>query len=271
MARACARSAGASAANGLRPRVRPSSSCGRSKARMVPWARRRASWRRRRCRRRASPATRNRRWGRAAKPTGSFWRGGSGGGAGALHARGPARRSPGSPGTRPARRSPSARRTARPASSISDDRCCRRLKRLFLLRRGRALPRRARALGAQRIVGQPVPHLAAAEQRNAEIAAHFELVAIGTEAHQRAIDRAVARVHDRPVFIGISVAAHPLDQRQAQHRRALLRAFPPLADPLLVFAGLEEDFDEIAPVNAVALRDLEPALGLAGVIVDLLP
>src|SRR6516162_8865744 len=271
MARACARSVGASAANGLRPRVRPSSSCGRSKARMVPWARRRASWRRRRRRRRSSPATRNRRWWRSAMPTASFCWYGSRMAPRSWRAKERAHRSRGSPGTRPARRSPSALRPARPASSISDDRCCRRVKRLFLLWRGHALRRRARALRAERIVGQPVPCLGAAEQRDAEIAAHFELAAVGTEAHQRAIDRAVARVHDRPVFIGIAVAPHPLDQRQAQHRRALLRAFAPVADPILVFTGLEEDFDEIAHVNAVALRDLEPALGLAGVIVDLLP
>ena len=117
--------------------------------------------RRRRCRSRSSPATRSRKRWRSAMPTGSFcwcasrtaprfWR-----------AREPARRLPRSPGARPARRSPSAPRTARPASSISGD---RRVKRLFLLRRARALRCRARALGAERIVGQPVPCLAAAEQ-----------------------------------------------------------------------------------------------------------
>ena len=75
-------------------------------------------------------------------------------------------------------------------------------------------PSAGRARGCQRVVGQPVPDLAAAEQRNAEIAAHLELLAVGAELHQRAIDRAVARVHDRAVLVGGSVALHALDQRR---------------------------------------------------------
>src|SRR5262249_1153474 len=268
MARACARSTGASAASGSRPRARPTSSCGRSKARTAPWARRRAFSRRRKSRSMSLPATRSRKRWRWAMPTGSFCWCASKTAPRSWRARHQARRSPRSPGTRPARRWPSAPRTARPASSISGNRC---LKRLFLLRRARALRCRARTLSPHRTLRHPVPSLAAAEQRNAEVAAPFELVAVGTKLHQRAIDRAVARVHDRPVFIGIAVAAHPLDQRQAQHRRALLRAFAPVANPILVFARFEEDLDDIAHVDAVALRDLEPALGLAGIVVDLLP
>src|SRR6184192_1405480 len=77
---------------------------------------------------------------------------------------------------------------------------------LFLLRRAAGARCRTCGRGAERAVGQPVPDLAAAEQRNSEIAAHLELLTIGSEAHERAIDLAVARVHDRPVLVRNAVA-----------------------------------------------------------------
>src|SRR4051794_35361771 len=144
---------------------------------------------------------------------------------------------------------------------------------LLLLLRGGALgcgPRACR-LRSERIVGQPVPDLAAAEQRNAEIAAHLELLTIRAELHQRAVNRSIARIHDRPILVGHSVALHSLDQRQSQHRSAFLGAFALVADPVLVLAGLLEDLDDVAFVGTVALDDLEPALGLSGVLIDLLP
>ena len=95
-----------------------------------------------------------------------------------------------------------------------------------------AVRRPAAGAGSMRAVGQPVPDLAAAEQRNAEIAAHLELLAVGAQLHERAIDRAVARVHDRAVLVGQPLALHALDQREAQHRRAPLRAFALVADPV---------------------------------------
>ena len=118
--------------------------------------------------------------------------------------------------------SPSGPRTARPASSISVDaqpaltvgRDCRsapaipstvKLLRscpgsgpgmtrrrppplLLLLRAALGGGPGCRRLGSERVVGQPVPDLAAAEQRNAEIAAHLELLAIRAEFHQRAVN-----------------------------------------------------------------------------------
>src|SRR5262245_44657227 len=138
---------------------------------------------------------------------------------------------------------------------------------LFLLRGALGGER----LRSERVVGQPVPDLGAAEQRNAEIAAHFELLAVGAELHQRAVDRPVARIHDGSVLIAQPVALHSLDQCEPEHRGALLRSFAFFADPVLVFARLEEDLDDIAYVDAAAFRDLEPAFGLARALVDLLP
>ncbi len=122
-----------------------------------------------------------------------------------------------------------------------------------------------------RVVGEPVPVLAAAQDGDAEIAAHFERLAVVAELHLGVVDRAVARIHDRPVLVGGPVALHALDQRESEHRAPLLRAFAFLANPVLVLAGLEEDLDDVAFIDAVVLRDLEPALGLSGFLVDLLP
>src|SRR5205809_3404364 len=142
---------------------------------------------------------------------------------------------------------------------------------LFLLRRAARARCRTCGRGVERAVGQPVPDLAAAEQRNSEIAAHLELLTIGSEAHERAIDLAVARVHDRPVLVRIAVALHPSDQRQALHRTAFVRALALVADPVWVLAGLKEDLDDLALIDAVAFLDLEPALGLTAVLVHLFP
>src|SRR3954463_6156334 len=142
---------------------------------------------------------------------------------------------------------------------------------LLLLRAALGCGPRTCRLRSERIVGQPVPDLAAAEQRNAEIAAHLELLAIRTELHQGAVNRSIARIHDRPILVGHSVALHSLDQRQSQHRRAFLGAFALVADPILILAGPLEDLDEVAFVGTVPLDDLEPALGLPRVLIDLLP
>src|SRR6476619_271981 len=82
---------------------------------------------------------------------------------------------------------------------------------LLLLRAALGCGPRARRLVSERIVRQPVPDLAAAEQRNAEIAAHLELLTIRTELHQRAVNRPIARIHDRPILVGHSVPLHSLD------------------------------------------------------------
>ena len=72
MPRACARSTGPPAASGSRPRARPSSSCGRSRARTARWARRpQHAGAGRGAGRRSSPAIRRRRWSRSATPTAS--------------------------------------------------------------------------------------------------------------------------------------------------------------------------------------------------------
>ncbi len=58
----------------------------------------------------------------------------------------------------------------------------------------------------------------------------------------------------------VSSAPHALDERQAHHRLAAIGALALVANRVLVLAGLEEDFDDGAIVDAVVLGDSEPAL-----------
>src|SRR5262249_24854197 len=141
---------------------------------------------------------------------------------------------------------------------------------LPLLRR-RAARCGTRVSGAERVIGKPVPDLALPEQCDTEITAHLERLAIRSEAHQGAIDLAVARVHDRSALVSQSVSLHPPDERQALHRPSLIGALTLVADPIRVLTGLEEDFGEGAFEDSIALRDLEPAFGLAGPFVGLFP
>ena len=103
------------------------------------------------------------RWSRSAMPTGSFSSCVSTTAPRFWHESLPMRRSARSPGARPAACLRSGRKTATPASSISDD--ARRVGPLLLLLR-RALRRRASRCwrGLQRVVRHPVPRLGAAEQ-----------------------------------------------------------------------------------------------------------
>ena len=96
------------------------------------------------------------------------------------------------------------------------------------------------------------------EQRNGEITSHFQLLPVRTEAHQRTVEGAIARIRDGAVIVRVSVPPHPLDEGQPQKTSAgtLARG---------------ADLHEGTLIDASALRDLEPALGPAGPLVHLLP
>src|SRR6516162_5446243 len=87
--------------------------------------------------------------------------------------------------------------------------------------------------GNRRVVGEAPPHFILSQQRDAEIAANSESLAIGTQTHGRAIDRAVARIENRAVLVGEPVSAHAFDESQSEHRRVLLFALALGAAPLL--------------------------------------
>src|SRR6516165_4099085 len=126
--------------------------------------------------------------------------------------------------------------------------------------------------GNRRVVGEAPPHFILSQQRDAEIAANSESLAIGTQTHGRAIDRAVARIENRAVLVGEPVSAHAFDESQSEHRRVLLFALALGAAPLLwVFtARLRKNLDDLSFKLALALRDPKPSLGLAG-IAELFP
>src|SRR5262249_3172014 len=126
--------------------------------------------------------------------------------------------------------------------------------------------------GNRRVVGEAPPHFILSQQRDAGIAANSESLAVGTQAHGRAIDRAVARIENRAVLVGEPVSAHAFDESQSEHRRVLLFALALGAAPLLwVFtARLRKNLDDLSFKLALALRDPKPSLGLAG-IAELFP
>src|SRR5262249_42066923 len=126
--------------------------------------------------------------------------------------------------------------------------------------------------GNRRVVGEAPPHFILSQQRDAEIAANSESLAVGTQAHGRTIDRAVARIENRAVLVGEPVSAHAFDESQSEHRRVLLFALALGAAPLLwVFtARLRKNLDDLSFKLALALRDPKPSLGLAG-IAELFP
>jgi hypothetical protein len=96
------------------------------------------------------------------------------------------------------------------------------------------------------------------EQRNGEITSHFQLLPVRTEAHQRTVEGAIARIRDGAVIVRVPFRRIPLMRGQPQKTSAgtLARG---------------ADLHEGTLIDASALRDLEPALAPAGPLVHLLP
>src|SRR5262249_49724339 len=72
-------------------------------------------------------------------------------------------------------------------------------------------------------VWQAIPYLVSAEQRNAPIAAHGELLSVRAHTHLGVVDLAVARIEHIAVFIGeaLALSLHISDERNAKHRSIL--------------------------------------------------
>src|SRR5205085_1137076 len=81
----------------------------------------------------------------------------------------------------------------------------------------------------------------------------------------RAVHAAVARVHDGPLFIVEPVALHALDEGKSDDRRVLFGALAFGATPGRgIVARLAETLHQHAFVDAILLRDAEPAFRLSG-------
>jgi hypothetical protein len=103
-----------------------------------------------------------------------------------------------------------------------------------------------------------------------KLASHFQLAAIGAEPHQRAVARTIPRIGDGAVLVRISVPPHPGDYGQAQKACAFPFGLLALVVDVCAVRGRKCP-DNGALIDPVALRDLEPALGAAGLVIDLLP
>ena len=74
-----------------------------------------------------------------------------------------------------------------------------------------------------------------------------------------------------PCVVFQALALHALDDGQAEPRRILLLALALGADRIGRIARLEKHFHDGALIGAIALGDEEPAVGLAGFGIDILP
>src|SRR5215471_11692104 len=87
-----------------------------------------------------------------------------------------------------------------------------------------------------RALGQALPDLVHAKERNAEIAAQRERLAIGTECHDRAVDLAVARIDDGAVLVFEALPLHAANQRKTQQGRVFAVVLAAAADLVGIFA-----------------------------------
>ena len=119
-------------------------------------------------------------------------------------------------------------------------------------------------------VGQPLPDLILAEQREPHIAAHGQRLAVRAQRHLRLVDFAVARIEHVAVLVFQSVALHVADEGQSEPGLvlAIVGAFG--AERVRVFAGLHKHFgDRALEHDAVAIDHQKPAVRLA--VLGLLP
>ena len=121
-------------------------------------------------------------------------------------------------------------------------------------------------------VRQPRPVLIFAEQRNAEIAAHHERLAVRRQRHLGAIDVAVAGIENGPIGIFHPLPLHAADDLESHPRlvAAVVRAFVALY--IRILARLEKHPNDRAGIDAAAaITDEKPGVGLMGIVVNRLP
>src|SRR6266581_8943115 len=72
-----------------------------------------------------------------------------------------------------------------------------------------------------RALGQALPDLIHAQQRNAEVAAHGQRLAVRAQRHDGVVDLAIARIENVAVFIFQAVPPHATHKRQPKQRGVL--------------------------------------------------
>src|SRR6516162_1801888 len=118
-------------------------------------------------------------------------------------------------------------------------------------------------------VRQAMPDFVHAEQRDAEIAAHRQGLAIGAQGHNGVVDFAVAWVDDLAVLVAQSLPLHAANEREAEDRRVPAVVGALGAERIGFLAGSRKHLGDRALEDAVVVDEQEPADRLA--VVDLLP
>src|SRR6185312_11229397 len=144
-------------------------------------------------------------------------------------------------------------------------------------RRGRRLgQRRTRAIGPRSVIAQAWPRclllafpgLAAAQQREADVAVHVELLPAVLQRELHLVDLAVLGIEDLAAVPHVAVLAHAPQDGHALDRLVLalavaLRAFRMLAVAGDGFRAAVEQLHHLAFQRAVRLADLDDGLHLA--------
>jgi len=116
----------------------------------------------------------------------------------------------------------------------------------------------------------PLPHLATAKQRNADVAVHIQLVAAFGQAQLHAIDLAVFRIEDFAAVPYVAIFADVPHDHHALDGLILALTVAFLADRMRTIVG-KQHFLHLGFELSIALGDLDDGLGLAGYIIDLPP
>jgi len=118
-------------------------------------------------------------------------------------------------------------------------------------------------------VRQASPCLVPAEQRNANIAAQGQRLAIRAQGHLGAVDLAVAGIEHIAVLIFQTIALHVADEGDTEPGRVLAVVGALRTDPRACTARLGKQFRHHAFEDAVVIDDQHVQPGLA--VLDLLP
>ncbi|CAM2155590.1 conserved hypothetical protein [Paraburkholderia tropica] len=115
------------------------------------------------------------------------------------------------------------------------------------------------------------PRLRPAEQRDAQIAAHHELLAAVFRVHLAAIDLAVFRIENMAAVVFVAGLLHAVDDRHAEDQLILARVRARGAAAIGLIVRAQSLDDLAAQAAAAVVADLHECFRLAGVVVDGLP
>src|SRR5690348_3085584 len=115
------------------------------------------------------------------------------------------------------------------------------------------------------------PHLRPAEQRNADVAVHVQLLAAIGQLQFDLVGLAVVRVEDLAAVPLVAILLHAPHDGHALDRLVVARTFALVADRMRTLLGEQHLLDDPLQRAVWCLADLDDGFGLAGFVVHLRP